>query len=206
MNTSFYFLQFASLIFGLIFAIKIIDFKKSAWVFYFLATVVGSFQFIDLSNFKIIEYLNNLPMYTHDLILSLIAILIYSQINIKPRAITKKNIFSVITLLLPMTIFMIVFYYLTIPSFVFVNADTAIVISITFSIATYLGSTLLVFGLISGLLINAICTIQFIAIDLFYMIKYDSFPLQLWLTIFFGFISFFIFLYGYNKNKKLLSH
>lgn len=207
MSTSFYFLQLASLIFGLVFTIKIIDFKKSAWIFYFLATIVGSFQFIDLSNFKIIEYLNNLPMYFHDLTLSLVAILIYNFIRIKPKKINTANILFVSCLILLTTILIISFYYLTIPTEMFA-ADTYSIynhISLAFSIFVYVGGVLLAFGYVAGLLINAIFSLQFVAINIFLMIKFDIYPLHSFINIFFNILMFCVFLYGYSKNKKKLS-
>ncbi|AXA33624.1 hypothetical protein [Francisella adeliensis] len=206
MNSSFYFLQFASLTFGLIFAIKIINFKRSAWIFYFLATLAGSFQFINLSNFQITEYLSSLPMYSHDLLLSLVAILIYNYIKVKPKKINTKNILLVCCLIILTTILMLAFDYLTIPTDVLFDNNIYNYIGLIFGISVYIGAALLAFGYVSGLLINAIYSIQLVTINIFLMLKFDVYPLHGFISMFFNILTLYVFLYGYKKNKKLLSH
>lgn len=203
LSYSFYILQFLILIFGLIFTIRIISFKKDAWYFYFLATLIGSFQFSNFSDFNVSEYFSNLAMYSHDLILALVAFLIYDKINI-PKKISSNNIFFVCIISIITTLLMLGFNYLTLPIYPF--EDKLFLISVIFGIAVYVGSILLAFGYIFGLFINCIYSIQYVIISLIIMSRYDLYSISGCISVIFSFLSFIIFLHGYTKNRKLLSN
>ncbi|APD50417.1 hypothetical protein [Francisella hispaniensis] len=204
MSTSFYLCQAFILIFGLIFAIRICSFKKDAWYFYLLATIIGSFQFIDFSQFSLSKYFDNLAMYSHDLILPLVAILVYNRFGIQPKKITKDNLLTVSIFTLVVTILIILFNYLTLPISPFV--DVRLLISVIFGIVVYLGSSLLIFGYIFGLLINSLYSLQYIVMSIIVIFQYDTCSLYRLTSILFSFLSFIIFLVGYTKNRKLISN
>jgi hypothetical protein len=204
LGTSFYILETLLLILGLVFTIRICSFKKDAWYFYLLATITGSFQFIDLSQFDLANYINNLAMYSHDLILPLVAILIYNRTTITPKKISRDNLGFVSSLALIVSLLMIGFNYLTLPISPF--TDIVMFISVIFGIVVYVGSALLVFGYIIGLLINAIYSLQYIIFSLFTISKYGIYSYNILISILFSLISFIIFLVGYTNNKKQLSN
>jgi hypothetical protein len=70
----------------------------------------------------------------------------------------------------------------------------------------FIGSVLLAFGYILGFLLNAIFLLQIVCINLYFSISFGFFPSVYYLvvTTTFNILCFITFLYGYNKNKKLL--
>ena len=139
-------------------------------------------------------------MYSHDLILPLIAILIHKNVGIYPRKINKDNILFVITFSTIISILMIGFNYLTLPVSPFTN--WIFLTSVIFGILVYVGSALLAFGYIAGLLINAIYSLQFVIVNAYFMAVNNQFAYYMIFVFIFNFISFIVFLYGYNKNSK----
>ena len=184
----------------------ICPFKNRCLVFlYLLATIIGSFQSIDFSQFNISRYFDNLAMYSHDLILlPLVAILVYNRFGIQPKKITKDKLLTVSIFILLVTILMILFNYLTLPISPF--ADTGLLISVIFGTVVYVGSSLLVLGYICRLLINSLYSLQYIIMSLIVIFQYDIYSLYRFTSILFRFLSFIIFFVGYTKNKKLISN
>lgn len=200
-TNSFYILQVLLLLYGVIFAIRISSFKKDAWYFYFLATITGSLQYFSLNNTNLDGYINSLAPYCHDMILALVALLVYDRLNIKPKEITRDNLPRVIAISSVVTLIMIAFTYITSPD---IPTVSLIIIDI-FAIFVFVGSSLLALGYIIGLLINAIYSVVSIIMNIVFAIEYGSHSSTMFMDIFFNAICFIIFLYGYYKNKKLLS-
>lgn len=201
----FLILQFLVQLFGLFFAIRIISFKKDAWYFYFLATFIGFISFYNFSDFNLFDFIKSLQPFFHDLGLPILAIIIANKFNITPQKIKKNNLLQVSTITILATIFMIFFSYInltTVPSY-----SAIMIISYFFGILVYVGSVLLAFGYISGLLLNAIFPIYLACMNIYFSISFGFFPSIYYLivTVAFNILCFIIFTYGYNKNSKDLS-
>ncbi|MED7789528.1 hypothetical protein [Francisella sp. 19X1-34] len=199
-----YFLLLTVQIFTLIFAIRISSFKKDAWYFYFLATFANFISFYNFDDFSTFEFIKSLKPFFNDLTLSILAILITHKIKVYPQRITKNNILHVSIIVGCSIIFMIFYSYLNlIPSS---SYSILMITSYFFGFLIFIGSVLLAFSYISGLLINAICSLQIVCMNLYFSISFGFFPSVYYLiiTTSFNILCFSIFLYGYSKNKKLL--
>ncbi|WP_329497075.1 MULTISPECIES: hypothetical protein [unclassified Francisella] len=85
--------------------------------------------------------------------------------------------------------------------------NTIMIISYFFGILVFIGSTLLAFGYILGLLLNAISSLQIACMNLYFSISFGFFPSIFYVivTTAFNIFCFIIFVYGYNKNNEALS-
>ncbi|QIW10389.1 hypothetical protein [Francisella sp. LA112445] len=199
-----YFLLLTVQIFTLIFAIRISSFKKDAWYFYFLATFVNFISFYNFSESSISYFIKSLTPFLNDLGLPLLAILIAYKTKIIPQRITKNNILQASAIIILSTIFMIFYSYINLNTHL--SYSIIIVITYFFGFLAFIGSVLLAFGYILGLLISAVCSLQIACINLYFSISFGFFPSAYYLimTTTFNILCFITFLYGYNKNKKLL--
>ncbi|MBK2085130.1 hypothetical protein IB677_02465 [Francisella adeliensis] len=198
------FFQLAWLIFSLTFAIKIIDFRRSAWVFYFLATFIGFISFSVFNNPSISNIFNNLMIFFPDLALPILAIIIANKSNISPKKITSDSILQASIIIILTVILMLFFTYINLA--IAPTYNILMLISDFFGILVYVGSVLLAFGYISGLLLNAISSIQMACMNIYFSISFNFYSSTLYVTVAINILCFTIFIYGYNKNKKLLSH
>ena len=135
------------------------------------------------------------------MILALVALLIYDKLDIKPKAITKDNFPRVISISFIVTLLVIAFTYITSPD---IPTISLIIVDI-FGIFVFVGSTLLALGYIIGLLINAIYSSASILMNIVFALEYGSHSSTMFMDIFFSAICFVIFLYGYCRNRKLMT-
>ena len=150
-----------------------------------------------------ISLLNGIIPSTGNLILALVAIIIYNKVKVKPKAITKADLSKVAPLIILIILLMIIFIHLTSP----VNqVSTDTIILDIFNILVLVGTVLLAFGYIAGLIINAIYAIKSITMSIFFILQIQHLSLVFFINFFFSMISFIIFLLGYIKNKKLLKN
>ncbi|MED7789527.1 hypothetical protein [Francisella sp. 19X1-34] len=202
MSISFYIIQILVSIFGVLFAIKISSFKKDAWYFYFLGTFVGFISFYNFAEFSILGFIKGLIPFSHDLGLSLLAIIILKKHSFKPQTLTKKNILPAAVIIIFTILFMIIFNHLTLPMSPFYSVS--MFISDLFGIIVFVGSALLIFGYIAGLLINSIYCVQMIVMSIYYQIIYPQSITMFLINSLFNILNLLIFTYAYIKNKKLL--
>ncbi|WP_150468405.1 hypothetical protein [Francisella sp. SYW-9] len=191
-------------IFGVLFAIKITSFKKEAWYYYFLGTFIGFISFYNFTEFSILDFIKSLAPFSHDLGLSLLAIIILKKYSFKPQMLTRSNILPAGIITILTTLFMLIFNYLTLPMSPFYSVS--MFISDLFGIIVFIGSALLIFGYIVGLLINSIYCVQMIIMSIYYQIIYPQSITMFLISSIFNIINLFIFSYAYIKNKKALKN
>jgi hypothetical protein len=204
MSVSFYMIQILVSIFGVLFAIKIASFKKEAWYYYFLGTFLGFISFYNFTEFSILDFIKSLAPFSHDLGLSLLAIIILKKNSFKPQMLRRNNVLPATVIIILTTLFMIIFNHLTLPMSPFYSVS--MFISDLFGIIVFVGSALLIFRYIVGLLINSIYCVQMIIMSIYYQILYPQSITMFLISSVFNILNLLIFSYAYIRNIKALKN
>jgi hypothetical protein len=191
-------------IFGVLFAIKIASFKKEAWYFYFFGTLLGFISFYNFNEFSVLDFIKSLAPFSHDLGLSILAIIILKKYSFKPQILTRNNIVPATVIIILTTLFMIIFNHLTLPMSPFYSVS--MFISDLFGIIVFVGSALLIFGYIAGLLINSIYCVQMIVMSIYYQIIYPQSITMFLISNAFNILNLLIFTYAYIKYIKAIKN